>query len=421
MRFGRLRRFGLLGLLGLASALCVMIGALGSWPGCAVYTPSLLLAGPDAGDAGDGSTGGGDGGTCTHVRWPPYAAQDDDSGTPGLSAVFAMQSIDIGVGPDAGPIGPDASTPLAPFGFDLDNTCTCPDLPSCQQAAGTKEICDDKEGRDHIGLQLFRDLGTSAQNGSQQANQAMQAGQFGMLLQITGYNGQANDRQVSVALYVSNGINGVQDGGVPTALHNGADRWTVDPAYLLNGNTLNGSTDCDLGNAACQPAYADSNAYVTDGVFVANLAAVPLTFGYRANIGGALMKLNDVYIVGRLSSVMLPGTGAGWRIDDGSISGRWRTSDLLANMATIPDPLIDGGYVCGNDILYQYFKPVICALQDITSNPGADHTTPLANCDALSMALAFEAEPARLGPVYGVPPASAGCADAGVAFTDNCP
>ncbi len=403
----RLGRLGALGLLGLGSALVFAVSALSSWPGCTIYDTSLLL--PD------------DGGTCG-ARWPSPPAQDDPSQTPDTPVVVAMQSIDIGVGPDAGPLGVDSSAPLPPFGYDLDKTCTCPGATTCKQAPGTTKICDDDAGRDHIALQLFRDLAPSSQAGSLQANQAMQAGQFGILLQITGYNQRANDTQVSVRLYASNGIDGIQDGGTPSPNHDGNDKWTVDPAYLVQGQLL-GNIDCETNSSACTPEFVDDHAYVSGGVLVAHLSSAPLTFGYRANLGGALMMLTDAVIVGTLRQVTLFGSFQGWSIADGSISGRWQTSQLLSNLATIPNPLLDGSFVCGTDPLgapvYRYFKPLICGLQDIASSERNDNKG--VPCDALSMGFAFQAEPARLGSVYRVDQPPAGCVGSGGAqWQDDC-
>lgn len=359
---------------------------------------------------------------------PPPRPSGDEAGFGGqdYSPVFAMRTIDIGAGPDAGPISLDASTPLPPFGFDLDgvNTCHCGGAPSCVQPAGTKEICDDDAGRDHIALQLFRALGPSARMGSEQANLAMQSGQFGILLKMEGYNGGQNDQQVTVSLYVSNGIVGVQDGGVVTPGHDGVDRWTVDPSYLKktqNMTPVPAGTDCST-TQDCQPAYADPNAYVSGGKLVANMGQVPLTFGYRANIGGALMVLDSVIISGTIREVSIAGgTNIGFRIDDGSISGRWQTGQLLANMATIPDPFVDGSFFCGTDPLYPAVKNIICSLQDIDHDRSGDNTGN-APCDALSMGFAFTAEPVHLGTVYPGPTMiTSGCTDeAGTPWHDQC-
>jgi hypothetical protein len=121
---------------------------------------------------------------------------------------------------------------------------------------------------------------------------------------------------------------------------------------------------------------------------------------------------------------MLASSGLGWAIDDGSISGRWGSTKLLSNMATIPIP-DSGTYLCGLDNpTYLTFKNYICSLQDIPSDYSRDNTG--APCDAISMAFGFTAEPALLGVVTPLPATPAGCqqdggVDGGVPFFDTCP
>jgi hypothetical protein len=284
------------------------------------------------------------------------------------------------------------------------------------QAPNTKENCDDDAGRDNTGLELFRQLGPTAQAGNAAANFAMKTGEYGLVVQITGYNGQPNDRQVSVALYASSGVLSTGDGGAPQLNHDGSDKWTLDPRYLLAGTALMG-TDCDR-NTSCSPNYVDDNAYVAGGVLVASLGEVPITFGGRANLGGAVMDLSQTVLVGTMRPVMLASNGLGWAIDSGSVSGRWGSTKLLSNMATIPIP-DSGTYLCGDSPTYLTLKNYICSLQDIPSDNSRDNTG--APCDAISMAFGFAAEPARLGVVTPLPATPAGCADAGVPFFDTCP
>jgi hypothetical protein len=339
--------------------------------------------------------------------------------TPNLTVVVAMQSIDVGVAADGGPL-PDGALPA--LGWDLDKVCTCPGPPSCVQAAGTVENCDDEAGRDHTGLELFRKLGMTAQAGNATANEAMRTGQYGLVVEMTGYNGTPNDTQVTVAIYASSGVLGTGDGGTTQLQHDGTDKWTLDPRYLQFGTSLMSvNADCEA-NTLCTPIFADVNAYVTKGVLVASYGDVPITFGGRANIGGAVMDLSNAYLVGTLSAVSLPSNGTSWAIVDGSISGRWGSAKLLSNMATIVDPTQDSGaYLCGSNVNYGLLKGYICSLQDIPSDLSHDNMG--ASCDAISMAFGFTAEPARLGVVAPLPATPAGCTsgpDGGIPFHDVC-
>jgi hypothetical protein len=365
---------------------------------------------------------------------PGQPAADDLSPTPDLTVVVAMQSIDggVGVGADGG-ITTDGGTisPLAPqphIGYDLDQRCTCCGAaPSCAQEPDSGENCDDDAGRDNTGIKLFRFLGASAQQGIQDVDQAMYSGLYGIVLQITHYNGQLNDKQVTVAVYASNGVAGPTGGGAPVVHHDGTDKWTVDPRYVTDGVSLTG-TDCG-NNPSCTPVFYDQYAYVACGVLVAHplLQAVPFTFGGRAAFGGTVMLLQQPYIVGTLVQAMVNvgnGNSLSWGIVNGSVSGRWQSSDLLANMASIPDPRFPdaGVYICGTDSLYGPVKDFICALQDITSNSSKDNFSPmLYSCDSVSMAFGFTAGPAQLGVVAPIPPTPAGCqGTTGAAFQDTC-
>ena len=172
-----------------------------------------------------------------------------------------MQTVDVGASADAAVSVSDSNAPLPPIGFDLDNDCTCCNAeagsvcPTGGSCIGSSVICDDNAGRDHIALNIFREV----PNASAAASAGMQAGQFSILLQIGGYNGRPNDTNVAVALYVSNGIDGVEDGGRVTPRHDGTNLWTVDAHYLATtqtGGTVSEGTECN-GTSACQPIYAD--------------------------------------------------------------------------------------------------------------------------------------------------------------------
>jgi hypothetical protein len=173
------------------------------------------------------------------------------------------------------------------------------------------------------------------------------------------------------------------------------------------------------------PEYSDPYAYVSCGVLVAHpQKATPFTFGGRAAFGGTVMLLQQPNIVGTLVPTMFTGSNGNqltWSIVNGSVSGRWQSSDLLANMASIPDPRYpDGGqFICGMDGLYGLFKHFICGLQDITSTRASDDNQE--NCNSVSMAFGFTAAPVQLGVVSSIPSTPEGCLqDSGLPFQDTC-
>jgi hypothetical protein len=394
----------LAGIAGCAGAVLAVTSAQ-----CNIYGPSLLLPG-DASPEGAALEAGSDGRALIPGQPPP---ESPDSATGTYTIVDALDSIDLGVG-DGG--APDAALP--PLGWDLDGVITCPGPPSCIQMAGTTENCDDPEGRDHTGLKLFRALGATAAAGVAAANQGMQIGEFGLIVQVKGYNGLPNDSQLTVSIFASNGVLGTGDGGV-TLHHDGNDKWTVDPRYLMGPPPT--GFDCSGAGTLCEAVYT-TTAYVTNNVLVAPFPSdVPITFGGRANIGGALMTLSQMVLVGTLETASIAGNGLSWRIVDGTISGRWGSANLLGNMATIPDPTSDAGlFLCGDaDPAYGYLKNYICGLQDIVAEPQYN-SDPNAACDAISMSFGFTAEPAQLGTVSPLPPTPMGCMNGTTPFTDSC-
>jgi hypothetical protein len=388
----------------------VFVGVLSasSYQGCNVYDASLLLPG----DAG-ALSGQLDGGACVPVLPPSRPLLvNPDAETQISLIVAAFNSIDIGVAADGG---------VTPYGYDLDGVCTCPGPPSCAREDKAHESCDDKGGVDNNAVLLFLALGAATSTGTLRIDQGLQSGQYGLLIAISGYNQQLNDDRVQVDFYVSNGLNRTSDGGIPTPQLDGTDQWTIDPGSLSGnpGDVLKIPSCARTGQ--CLPLYSDDQAYVSNGFVVAKMPRpIPIAFGDRSFLGGATMSLSDARIVGELSQFQLSQGGLSYQLTGGTIAGRWPTSQLLSTLSTVGDPIIDGGFLCGDSSTYKVIKAVACGAADISQNMSNDNSVPLAVCDAVSVGMRFTAVPAVLGEVLAVPPALAGCGDGGVAFTDTC-
>lgn len=370
-----------------------------SYQGCNVYDPSLLLPG----DAG-ALSGMLDGGACVPVTPPTRPAVVSPDAEAQISLIVAaFNSIDIGVGADGG---------VTPYGYDLDGVCTCPGPPSCARDDMAHATCDDKGGVDNNAVLLFLALGAATSTGTLRIDQGLQSGQYGLLIAIKGYNGEANDDKVEVDFYVSNGLNRTSDGGIPTPLLDGTDQWTIDPNSLV--------PSC-AGGLECQPLYSDDVAYVSNGFVIAHMSRpIPIAFGDRTFLGGATMSLSDAVIVGELAPFQLSHGGVSRQLTGGTIAGRWPTSQLLSTLSTVGDPIRDGGFLCGDSPAYKVIKAVACGAADISQNHSNDNNVPLAVCDAVSVGMHFTAVPAVLGGVLAVDAAPAGCGDGGVPFTDTC-
>jgi hypothetical protein len=403
-----------------------LLGAVGYYAGCALPEAVIADRPTVAGTGGSASSGGGMGGTsgeggaggaggsaCVSARWNGTPVAEDPAMGLDLDLVFAIRSIDIGESqPDLSSVGPKV-------GYDLDGVCTgLGDPSSCLVPSGVDpgDYKDGPGGIDNRTAKLFASAKTfndsiSSQNYSKGAND----GSWSLLVRVSNYNGTQNDGKVTVALYPSPGMGEevcAPDDTKP--LWNGADAWPIDANALKKSNSGPGS---DGGTGVCSkgapgysydlPKYVDTNAYVSDGTFVANLPEAVLTVSnFKA---GTLVKLTAGFITGKL----VDGPN-GRRISDGVFTGRWKATDMFLAFST---SLSEGQPLCTTNPVYQLLRSAICSARDIAGSLGGP-TTP---CDAVSFALRYDAEPAKLGAVFEVPlPMSTCSKDSNPAF-DMCP
>jgi len=351
--------------------------------GCSIYDSSLLVEGgaPDASDAAVDA--GGDVDTCDHAEPPARPGGDDPSDAGDIEFVVALSSVDFGG--DGGVVG-----------FDLDRTCTCPGPESCVPQSGSSPHCDDTRGRDNSGgalIQQFSALTTALD--PTKLTQHIGQGLYSLLLRVRSYNGTPNDSQVSVAAFSSNGTLPLDDGGAnPIPKHDGNDQWGLDPTSLV------GTPPPYVA------AYEDDAAYVSGGVLVAN---VSFPFSIGTSFGANFLRLDGAYLVGAITK-----TPTGYALA-GVVTGRWDTRNLLTGMQGIKDPFNPGQFLCGNDATYLAFKAAICGAADIASEGSSDNTG--APCNALSLALGFQAEPAELGGILAAGVRPTPC---GTTYSDKC-
>lgn len=375
--------------------LAVAATPLAVWEGCDVYGSSLLVPGDGATETGGGDVevpDAGDG--CNHARWPARPAADDDAGTQNVEFYNALSFLDFGAG--------DGGTP-GPLGFDLDDTCTCPGTDSCKPFGDAGTQCDLEGGVDNATGELIKEF-SGATNFFDQGyiNQGIVSGVFGALIHVRNYNGQANDTQVQLSIFVSNGTEGAgSDAGPTPPAFDGNDVWTLDPTSLLGGT---------LGDAGPVPVVAyDLNAYVSNWTLVGNISDMPLAIGAATGEGLVTIELTGAIVVAKLAPF-----GNSFQTQ-GIVSGRWESKKLLTSLQVLHDPFDFDASLCGDDPIYQLLKPRICNFQDIAGNVLDDgHGAP---CDALSLGFAFKTVPAKYGTVYAPPDAGRGC---GAQYTDQC-
>jgi hypothetical protein len=310
---------------------------------------------------------------CEHARIPTQPAPEFDGA--GVTAAFAISAVDFG-SPDAG---------SRELGFDLDGTCSCFKLPDAGPddpgqadtcvALGTSKNgrhCDSVGGRDNALALIANTTGTPIKF-DDYITTILHDGRGGLLFRLSEYNGEANDARVVVGFYPSRGT--YRDAGLGDVEHvdtTATNRWSFDPKYVALGvSTLH------------------AEGWVRDSTLVVVLSGTSLP------LVGLDLNLSDAYLVATLNRTdpQRP------TIDHGVIVGRWdirNLTDAVGRFVVALSPDSDGGRICEQPFIYDgVIKPGICATADIPANPKDDNKG--IRCDALSIAMGFDAVRAELG------------------------
>jgi hypothetical protein len=313
----------------------------------------------------------------------------DDPGGADTELVAAVTQIDFGL--DAG----------ASLSFDLDDTCTCPGPESCTPQAGAPKHCDDDAGRDNAGGPLIAKFAALTPDLDPNGlNPSIAAGNSTLVFRVRRWNGLPNDTSVELAIFASRGTSPYNDAGIgPVPKHDGADLWSIDRASLVGGVA-----------PPYVPTYVDGNAYVVGGVLAATLD-FPLALG--GAYSSTFISLSGARVVGVLDK-----RTTGYAIKDARVVGRWGSRNLLTGMQVAKDPLNKGKFLCGDDPTYLTFKTEICKAADLASNPQNDNAG--ASCDAMSLVLSFQSEPALLGPAATSLDDGGNFTPCGATYTDQC-
>lgn len=370
-----------------ASFAAVVLGATFGWVACntllGIEEPELA---PPA-DTGAASETGAESGGCVPEHWPVAPTTDDPSDAGDVTFVSALKAIGLSLDP-----------PAPPTGYDLDGVCSCPGPETCVRPSGAPQHCDDDKGRDvslnrDVASYLLKTPGFSPED----LNIGLERGAYGLLIQVGGYNGTPNDKQVEVSMFLSSGTGGDAGPG-----WDGGDRWDLDPTGLAGG--------FDGGPPVSQ--FVDTTAYVRDGVLVASRLN-----GLKITLGAAPAAVTLEATQGVMTAKVVR-RGDTWALEGGVLAGRWPTNAMLKAVAPLPAPgsaapLCDSA----NTVFYNIVKTAVCRAADLSSNPTRDVDRGAA-CDALSFAVRFDAEPAQFGKPRSGPRLDGGCPST---WSDKCP
>jgi hypothetical protein len=347
---------------------------------------------------------------CVH-RSIPSPPKGSDASTANLSLGFAaLRKFEF-----FRPIGED------PIGFDLDNQCTCDtrkgarNAPSC---VSSNPVCDEPDGVDNA-LDRFatslRKIIPTEINKVIGITQSIDDGTFSVMFYLAGYNGEANDPDVSLSLLNADGFVGptsgshldagppddefcrklqdsgracTADGGLADAERpskpcwNGCDSWaSSDPAIVQDEAIRGGLVPVNMPLAS---------GYVKDGKLV-----VKFDGPRSVRLGRVTLDLNEARIVADIKLFMQDGTSVGFGAAqapfrfglEGVITGYTGPNSLLSNLGEIS--VGTGQSICDLRGQFTSAKATLCGLRDVNLAGLAGGP-----CNGLSVAFPFSASPA---------------------------
>lgn len=342
---------------------------------------------------GGGSTSSGFGGSggapldhCALAS--PPAPSPTPGGAGDQSFVLAVRSFDLG------------EDPLTPgFGFDRDGACTCSneladcpcanDVTSCRLEEHQPNHCDDERGIDANSRRIVRLLSEDDPSlASPPLTAAAEAGDWTLLFRVSGYNGEANDEEVRLAVMSSAGAVGSSTCNADArtqARWDGQDRWPINAGTLFPGSDLGA---CDF---VVLPLGIDTKAHVVGHHLVARVSEMLILPNF-----GVEVRLEDVVV-----DFPLVADGDTWRVRQGVLSGKWLLGDILRAVAQSAERRSQP--LCGVQAAEDFAMAVTCPFLDLNESAEDDR------CDAASYVLRVDAEAAQLGEAVDVPPVAIDC------------
>lgn len=297
---------------------------------------------------------------CEHAN-VPAPPKDDVPGANDLY-VFVMRDMVMPLARDAG--------------FDLDRACTCqPDLrdgaPACTTSSSSP-ICDGPGGIDNT---FAGSAAIAALDVTQTGETTTDEGRPNTLIAVFNYNGQANDKTVSVAIIPTLGLRNPAAGCVDAPdrspsvgpflrpSRDGCDQWRPEPNTFITGS----------GGAFgfAQPGYVSNFRLVVEGV---GEAAAPRKVAFL----GHFVEMSDIKLVATLQRT----ADDQFALKDGRAVGRARIPTLAGAIGA------DKNRCRGPE--WPAIKDTLCKALDVRSDvEEAPFNKP---CNAFSMTWGFNGE-----------------------------
>lgn len=306
------------------------------------------------------------------------------------------------------------------LGLDLDGLCTTsetcavePKTFACASVGSApgdgRECRDNTFGRLEADAIAVEGLGVDFGLSNDAFNCALCRGDYNFVFRISGWNGTPDDESVRLDFYPSPGLEkkpawqcDLKSTGAwkKNSCWGAKDKWTIQK----------GTTDGSVKPGALPNALlSDPSAYVRDGFVVGQLPENTLFwFPGKSAAWAYPLKLQRAVVVAKLVE-----KSGSYAIEDGTIAGRARTTDLVQAFEDLG--------LCEGHSLYGLMKGQVALNADLLSNGTNVESAP---CDALSVGIGFDARPASFGaeaPAVALPGCPTG-GDGGVdAGTDGGP
>ena len=371
-----------------------LVGAAALLAYCSIYTSDQLAPG----SSGTGWWSGTDDAGCFSAKMPTSADRPKPGDTSELAPIyFALGDMRLGSQNPSFQSDPNAWQDL---GFDLDGVCTnsptcATDTPlvSCKptlaEVAFDGNYCRDNTfGRLEVQASSIPQIGGTYGLNDDAFNCALCIGAYNFLIKVSKYNGTLNDDSIRVDMYPSPGLEKVLPWGCADPLwrsHNVC--FTADMPWLVRDTAVTAPTGGpDLPDAV----LADPNAYVRNGYLVATLPPdalfwFPTIPGRNAAVATAFpLKFTQALVTGRITK----GQDGTWTVQDGTIAGRARESDIIQGFNLI-------GFCESTDKTdYDLMQNFLHGKLDILADGGNDPNT---TCDGVSVGIAYTARQATAG------------------------
>lgn len=359
--------------------------------GCNVYDPALLSGGGtpmcSVGDIGCVPSAPTPDPAC--VANPPSCCTGGDCNQ---TLVFALRDIILKQSLAGVPLS-DPSQPWRTAGLNLDGlvtTATDPRL-ACKVPNGDPAPIDGVNGIDNVFGSKLTDpvygLVAAADPLLEEDICCYQGQGVGtIVIRIEGWNGTANDDQVTIALL--NAADATRDN--PSSIEWSATEFGLvqsmntsilanPPSWMANTDTYYITPDSYVLNNPAMPRNVDPDGYIRDGMFVMALKpteAVRLYLGYEHMIG---IRLADGTLWGRMSADFN-------QIDSGGMGGRMGAAQLQEATVGLLGPGVVQPGMCGSSGLLAQVNDVIFKYADVREDGTNDESR---SCDALSVGVNF--------------------------------